>query len=268
MSSRTRFIESGVRPAGGDIRPMRQHSFPRHGFSAHEIFGPSPLKDALQDLHALLEGKSPEERIEIARQQLRSNHPETLLAVIKTARITGSQAAPLVPDLLALLTCELIVPYTSIRENGVDNASIAGEATFAIRQIGAPPDCAALRRLLTNPHRFYVPMTLSRLCFDAGDPMRRTIMPAALAADLLPLLGDEAFELASFVVHLIPDPDPDVAHMVWQAITLLAERARDYPTPAATPMIEALRGLRFDFAGPLWVAVRPILGASTKPPAT
>ena len=243
---------------------MRQPSiFPRHGFTADEIFGPSSLKDALQNLHALLDSKSPEERIEIARQQLRSNRPETLLAVIKIARITGSDAAPLVSDLLALLTCELIVPYTSIRENGVDNASIAGEAGFAIRQIGAPPDCAALRRLLTNPHRFYVPKTLSRFRVDAGDPTQYSVMPAALAADLLPLLGDEAFELASLVIHLIPDSDPDVARIVWRAITLLAERARDYPTPAAMPMIEALRGLRFEFAGPTWVAVRSILGEHT-----
>jgi hypothetical protein len=41
-----------------------------------EIFGPSPLKDARNRLHALLDGKPPEERIEIARQQLQSSDPK------------------------------------------------------------------------------------------------------------------------------------------------------------------------------------------------
>jgi hypothetical protein len=75
----------------------------------------------------------------------RGDNYETLLAVIKTARITGVEAAPLIPDLLALLTCELFVPYTSIRENGVDNTSIAEEAAFALSQIAVPPAPGALR---------------------------------------------------------------------------------------------------------------------------
>jgi hypothetical protein len=80
-----------------------------------------------------------------------------------------------------------------------------------------------------------------------------------LAAESLTLLGDEAFELASLVVHYLQDPDPDVAFRIREPITPFAERAHDRPTPAAAPMIEALRASGLEFVGPLWVAVRSIL---------
>jgi hypothetical protein len=143
----------------------------------------------------------------------------------------------LVPDLLALLTCRLVVPYTSFRENGVNNASIASEAAFAIEQIGVAPDIAALRQLITDPQRFDIPHVAYKMFGHEYGSRQTTCLPCWPQASCLSLVT-KRFELAAIVVPYLSDSNPEIELDVKVAITLLAERARDQPTPAAAPMMK------------------------------
>ncbi len=152
-------------------------------------------------------------RIEKLRAMLREGTRREKLDAMVEAAIAGPPAAALVPIFGLFLGSQDYVPVSERDYDFSGNAPLATAAMSAIEAIGAPPDPAQLRRLLADRRVFELPEASYDQGAYIGDYGTEYVAPAALAAQLVPLLGQGAFALLPDLVR----NGRDELKLIWES---------------------------------------------------
>ncbi len=149
---------------------------------------------------------------------LESGDADTKLRAIEAAAV-APDGARFVPALALLLNSSDYVPASF---PGHDY--LAERAFAAIRQIGRAPPVDTLRALLADHRILSLPQAAYDQGVHVGDYATREIVPAELAARLVPLLGDDARLLETELRANTHHADARIAEAAIAALKSLPEK--------------------------------------------
>ncbi|HTV68439.1 MAG TPA: hypothetical protein VMF90_07880 [Rhizobiaceae bacterium] len=139
--------------------------------------------------------------IEDLRKALRSGRPFEKLDAIEAASKFKQAAAPLIPDLVALLSSDEYVQCTSLDIEAFGHAVIAERACAALGSIGIMPDIEVLRSVLNDKRVHELPEASYDQGAYIGDYGTEYVAPAAIAAKLIEYLGPSGFDLLPEIIE-------------------------------------------------------------------
>ena len=213
----------------------------------------SLVQQKLERLRTLIADANAEEFAEIIQGLLASDDAESVLAAIRlTVEMGPVMAAALVPELAQLLTSPKRVHRTSLGANAAEHLPICMAATDAILKLGVAPPAPVLAKLLNDPQ----PLRFEAEAYDQGAPIGDyavdEIRPAALAAQLAILLGDDAFALAEPIVALLADGQRADDWRVTRTLNALVKAAPEKAASTTQMLRLALEQLADAPRAPAW----------------